>query len=652
MLADPRRPRQFTTEQHFRTQAEMAAAFADLPEALANSVAIARRCNLTIPLGKNYLPAFPTPPGVTIDEHLDAEARAGLERRLATLYPDAARRDEKRPEYVARLLFETKTIAQMGFPGYFLIVADFINWAKDNGVPVGPGRGSGAGSLVAYALGITDLDPLRYQLLFERFLNPERVSMPDFDIDFCQDGRDRVIDYVKQKYGADSVAQIATFGTMAAKAAVRDVGRVLDLPYSFVDGIAKLIPFQPGKLITLRMAREMEPLLAEREKNEEEVGELLELAEALEGLTRNVGMHAGGVLIAPGKLTDFCPLYTPPGADAAVSQFDKDDVEAVGLVKFDFLGLTTLTILDWTLRYVRRLDPSSAHRAGDAAARRQGRLRGLPQRRHRGRVPVRIARHARPDEAGAADPVRGHHRAGRAVPAGSDGADPGVRRPQDRPRARRVPGPAARAHPGADIRRDGVPGTGDADRAGDRRLHAGRRRPAAPRDGQEESRGNGQAPRHLRRRRGKERHATGQGHPAVRPDGEVRRLRLQQVARGRVRAGRLPDRLVQGAPSGRVHGGEPVAGDGRHRQAARAARETQSTRARRAAARRQRLRLALRAGRRQAHPVRPRRHQGHRRAGDRRRSSPRARPAVRFATSSTSAGASTSGWSTDAWSRR
>src|SRR6185369_15326187 len=345
-------------EQYFKTQAEMAAAFADLPEALANSVAIAQRCNLTIPLGKNYLPDFPTPDGTTIDVHLREQAAAGLERRLASLYPDASARDAKRPEYVARLDFETATIVQMGFAGYFLIVADFINWAKKNGVPVGPGRGSGAGSLTAYSLGITDLDPLRYMLLFERFLNPERVSMPDFDIDFCQDGRDRVIDYVKAKYGADSVAQIATFGTMAAKAAVRDVGRVLDLPYMFCDGIAKLIPFQPGKLVTLKQAREMEPLLAEREKSDEEVRELLALAESLEGLTRNVGMHAGGVLIAPGKLTDFCPLYVPPGSDAIISQFDKDDVEAVGLVKFDFLGLTTLTILDWTLRYVRRLDPS------------------------------------------------------------------------------------------------------------------------------------------------------------------------------------------------------------------------------------------------------------------------------------------------------
>jgi len=368
VLADSRRPRRFTPEQYFVGQSDMAARFADLPEALANTLAIAQRCNLTIPLGTNHLPRFPTPPGLTLDDLLRQEAAAGLERRLATLYPDAAVRDGKRPEYAARLEFETKTIVQMGFPGYFLIVADFISWARNNSVPVGPGRGSGAGSLVAYSLGITDLDPLRYALLFERFLNPERVSMPDFDIDFCQDGRDRVIDYVRKKYGAESVSQIATFGTLAAKAAVRDVGRVLDMPYSVVDGIAKLIPFQPGKTVTLRRrqgeaesnviyARDAEPLIGQRESEEEEVRELLALAEELEGLPRNVGMHAGGVLIAPGRLTDFCPLYLQAGADAPVSQFDKDDVEAVGLVKFDFLGLTTLTILDWTLRYVRELDP-------------------------------------------------------------------------------------------------------------------------------------------------------------------------------------------------------------------------------------------------------------------------------------------------------
>ena len=359
MLADQRRPRRFTGEQYFKTQDEMAQLFADVPSALANSVEIAKRCSLAIELGKSKLPLFPTPKGVGLDDFLRVQATEGLQRRLAQLYPEAAERDAQAPRYRERLEWEIGTIINMGFPGYFLIVADFINWAKSHDVPVGPGRGSGAGSLVAYSLGITDLDPLRYDLLFERFLNPERVSMPDFDIDFCQDGRDRVIEYVREKYGADSVSQIATFGTMAAKAVVRDVGRVLDLPYNFCDQLAKLIPFQPGKLITLKMAREMEPLLAEREQKEEEVRELLELAGRLEGLTRNVGMHAGGVLIAPGKLTDFCPLYSAEGTDNVVSQFDKDDVEAVGLVKFDFLGLTTLTVLDWTIRYIRRLDPAS-----------------------------------------------------------------------------------------------------------------------------------------------------------------------------------------------------------------------------------------------------------------------------------------------------
>ena len=358
-LTDQRRPRHFSPEQYFRTQAEMGQAFGDIPQALANSVEIATRCNLSIELGKTRLPRFQTPRNVTLDDFLRDRAAEGLHQRLPRLYPDAASRASRLPAYRERLEFEIGTIQKMGFSGYFLIVADFINWAKQNGVPVGPGRGSGAGSLVAYSLGITDLDPLRYDLLFERFLNPERVSMPDFDIDFCQDGRDRVIDYVKAKYGADSVSQIVTFGTMAARAVVRDVGRVLDLSYTFCDQLAKLIPFQPGRHITLADARQMEPQLKQREKNEEEVRELLALAEQLEGLTRNVGMHAGGVLIAPGKLTDFCPLYVTDGSDSVVSQFDMKDVEAAGLVKFDFLGLTTLTILDWTLRFIRQLDPAS-----------------------------------------------------------------------------------------------------------------------------------------------------------------------------------------------------------------------------------------------------------------------------------------------------
>jgi DNA polymerase-3 subunit alpha len=352
-LSDQRRPRLFSQEQYFRSQAEMAQAFHDAPQALANSVEIARRCNLEIELGKNRLPQFQTPGNVGLGDYLRSRAADGLAHRLPQLYPDAASCARHTPRYRERLDFEIRTIQQMGFSGYFLIVADFINWAKENGVPVGPGRGSGAGSLVAYSLGITDLDPLRYDLLFERFLNPERVSMPDFDIDFCQDGRDRVIEYVKTRYGADSVSQIVTFGTLAARAVVRDVGRVLDLSYTFCDQLAKLIPFQPGRHLTLADAREIEPQLKEREQKEEEVRELLALAEQLEGLTRNVGMHAGGVLIAPGKLTDFCPLYAADGSDSVVSQFDMKDVEAVGLVKFDFLGLTTLTILDWTVRYIK-----------------------------------------------------------------------------------------------------------------------------------------------------------------------------------------------------------------------------------------------------------------------------------------------------------
>jgi DNA polymerase-3 subunit alpha len=364
ILANPRRPKKFSEQQYFKTQTEMNALFADVPSALENTLEIAKRCNLELELGVARLPLFPTPADLSLEDYLRQQSEQGLRARLEFLFPEVNEREAVRADYEKRLAFECDTIVQMGFAGYFLIVADFIDWAKKNGVPVGPGRGSGAGSLVAFCLGITDLDPLKYHLLFERFLNPERVSMPDFDIDFCQDGRDRVIEYVRNKYGHESVSQIATFGTMAAKAAVRDVGRVLDLPYGFVDGIAKLIPFQPGKTVTIRRrtdakddkliyAREAEPLLEQREKQEEEVSALLELAGRLEGLVRNVGMHAGGVLIAPGKLTDFCPLYSQDGGKTVVSQFDKDDVEAVGLVKFDFLGLTTLTILDWAVRFIR-----------------------------------------------------------------------------------------------------------------------------------------------------------------------------------------------------------------------------------------------------------------------------------------------------------
>ena len=367
-LGNPKRIKRFTREQHFKTTAEMEALFADIPSAITNTVAIARRCALTLVLGKPQLPNFPTPimpngEPQPMEDYFRELSHEGLEERLLHLFPDEAERNAQRPTYVERLDFEINTILKMGFPGYFLIVQDFINWAKNNGCPVGPGRGSGAGSLVAYALKITDLDPLKYNLLFERFLNPERVSMPDFDIDFCQGNRDRVIDYVKDRYGRDAVSQIATFGTMAAKAALRDVGRVLGMGYGHVDSIAKLIPAPPGKTVTLARvpenpdggviyARKEAPELEEREKAEEEVAALLELAMRVEGMVRNIGMHAGGVLIAPGKITDFCPLYMQPGSDSAVSQYDKDDVEAIGLVKFDFLGLATLTILELAKDYI------------------------------------------------------------------------------------------------------------------------------------------------------------------------------------------------------------------------------------------------------------------------------------------------------------
>ncbi|MFO1493520.1 MAG: DNA polymerase III subunit alpha [Lysobacterales bacterium] len=365
-LGDPRRPRRYSPEQYLKTPEEMAALFADLPEALENTVDLAQRLNLSLKTGTYYLPEVPTREGESAGERLAREAREGLERRLAKLEAGLGLA-MPRERYLERLEREAGVIAQMGFPGYFLIVADFIGWAKSNGIPVGPGRGSGAGSLVAYALGITDLDPMRYELLFERFLNPERVSMPDFDIDFCMERRDEVIRYVRQRYGADKVAQIITYGSMAAKACVRDCGRVLGLPFPAVDSIAKLIPARPLDLtledalgLSSKAAKEPErvssELKARYENEEDEARPVLELALKLEGLARNAGKHAGGVVIAPTALTDFTALYVESKADAAVdlpvTQFDKDDVEAIGLVKFDFLGLRTLTIIQWAMQAI------------------------------------------------------------------------------------------------------------------------------------------------------------------------------------------------------------------------------------------------------------------------------------------------------------
>jgi DNA polymerase-3 subunit alpha len=353
-LDDPRRPRGYSAEQSLRSPAEMAELFADLPEALENSVEIAKRCNLELTLGKNFLPDFPVPVGMTMDSYFAEASRTGLRWRLERILdPDAPDCAEQRRLYEERLDLELEVITQMGFTGYFLIVADFIQWAKAQGIPVGPGRGSGAGSLVAYALKITDLDPIEHDLLFERFLNPERVSMPDFDVDFCMEGRDRVIEYVAQKYGREAVSQIITFGTMAAKAVVRDVGRVMGHPYGFVDRVAKMVPFELGMTLEKALA-ESDDLKAAYE-DDEEIRALIDMARKLEGLTRNAGKHAGGVVIAPTKLTDFAPLYCEPGGENLVTQFDKDDVEQVGLVKFDFLGLRTLTIIDWALKTINEI---------------------------------------------------------------------------------------------------------------------------------------------------------------------------------------------------------------------------------------------------------------------------------------------------------
>jgi len=350
-LDDPRRARLYTDQQYLRSPEEMAGLFADIPEALANSVEIARRCHLVLELGKPYLPDYPVPAGLGVDEFFRQQSRAGLERRLAVLLdPAAADFAGQQAVYRARLEFELDTIIQMGYPGYFLIVMDFIRWAREHDIPVGPGRGSGAGSLVAYALQITDLDPLQYDLLFERFLNPERVSMPDFDVDFCMEKRDRVIDYVADAYGREAVSQIITFGTMAAKAVVRDVARVQGRSYGLADKLSKLIPFEVG--MTLAKALEQEEPLRDFLRADPQAQEIWDMAVQLEGITRNVGKHAGGVVIAPSKLTDFSPLACDETGGGLVTQFDKGDVEEAGLVKFDFLGLRTLTIIDWAVKII------------------------------------------------------------------------------------------------------------------------------------------------------------------------------------------------------------------------------------------------------------------------------------------------------------
>ncbi|MCX8515167.1 MAG: DNA polymerase III subunit alpha, partial [Burkholderiales bacterium] len=354
LLDDQNRQVKFTADQYFLTQQGMIDLFSDIPSSITNSIEIAKKCNFEITLGKYFLPNFTTPNDSELKDYLSVLANEGLNKRLDEIFDNAQDRLKQQQKYKERLEVEIETIVQMGFPGYFLIVADFINWAKVNDIPVGPGRGSGAGSLVAFALGITDLDPLQYNLIFERFLNPERVSMPDFDIDFCQDKRELVIDYVKHKYGLDAVAQIATFGTMSSRAVIKDVGRTLAIPYWLCDSISKLILNTPAKSYSLQEAYTQFGDLKEKIDNaDEDVLRLWEMSLQLEDLTRNIGKHAAGVLIAPSKLTNFCPLYLADGMQT--SQFDKDDVEQVGLVKFDFLGLRNLTTLKDAVKNIYQL---------------------------------------------------------------------------------------------------------------------------------------------------------------------------------------------------------------------------------------------------------------------------------------------------------
>ncbi|KXZ62934.1 DNA polymerase III subunit alpha [Acinetobacter venetianus] len=361
VLGDDKRPKNYSTEQYFKTAEQMSELFSDIPSAIENTYQISKRCNVELQLGTYFLPDFPIPDGFTIDTYFEHLSREGLEERLNHLYP-IAERDEDwadiRKPYDERIKYEVDIILKMGFPGYFLIVMDFIQWAKNNGVPVGPGRGSGAGSLVAYSLKITDLDPLRYDLLFERFLNPERVSMPDFDVDFCIAGRDRVIEYVAQNYGRQAVSQIATFGTMAAKGAIRDVARVLGKSYGLADRISKMVPTKPLG-VDLKQAIELEPQLKDIVTNpanpdNDDASEIWEMALKLEGITRNTGKHAGGVVIAPGKITDYSAVLCDADGTNRVAQYDKDDVEAAGLVKFDFLGLRNLTVIEDAVQNINK----------------------------------------------------------------------------------------------------------------------------------------------------------------------------------------------------------------------------------------------------------------------------------------------------------
>ena len=624
-LADNNR-RRLTQEHSFKSGAEMRALFSDLPDAVANTALIARRCAFAIDSVRPMLPPYDCGEGRTEEEALREDARRGLEGRLAALaalpIPDPRRHPDR--AYLERLEYELDVICGMGFAGYFLIVAEFIGWAKERGIPVGPGRGSGAGSVVAWALGITDLDPLRFGLLFERFLNPERVSMPDFDIDFCQDRRDEVIRHVQQKYGHDRVAQIITFGKLQARAVLRDVGRVMGLPYGQVDRICKLVPNNPANPVSLDGALKAEPQLQAMVAEDDSVARLVDIAKRLEGLYRHASTHAAGVVISDRPLMELIPLYRDPRSDLLVTGFNMKWVEAAGLVKFDFLGLKTLTVLAQTIDLVRRgrgeaIDLGHLPLDDRATFEMLGRgdTVGVFQLESAGMRDVLRKLEARH--------LRGHHRRRRPVPAGPDGQHPELHPPQARRGAGRLSLPDSRRHPARDARHHDLPGAGDADRPGTVRLLARQRRPAAPRHGQEDQGGDGSAARHLRQRRRRARRSRGEGEPGLRAGQQVRGIRLQQIARGGVRADRLPDRLPQGQLSAGVLRRVDDARSRQQRQAQRLPPGTRPSRHPPAAARRQclggdlrrRARRVVRADRR--HPLRARRAEDGRRTGGARR---------------------------------
>ena len=502
LIADTERD-QLTPDHRFKTRAEMAVLFADVPEALASTIEIAERCAFRPVTRKPILPRFTVGAG--------SQCRGCGERRGGGIAPPGRGGPEpsaqgsrvsqgtSEEDYRARLAFELDVITRMNYAGYFLIVADFIKWAKAEGIPVGTGPRLRRGLAGRLCLTITDLDPIRFGLLFERFLNPERVSMPDFDIDFCQDRRDEVIDYVQQRYGRDQVAQIITFGTLQARGVLRDVGRVLQMPYGQVDKLTKLVPQNPAAPVTLAAAIASEPKLQAFRDEDPVVARAFDIAQRLEGLTRHASTHAAGIVIGDRPLSELVPLYRDPKSDMPVTQFNMKWVEPAGLVKFDFLGLKTLTVLD------RRGEAAQAarhrRRSGDAAARRCAKLPDAGAGRCGRRVPGGKPGHAARAGRHAARPLRGHHRAGGAVSARPDGEHSDLLRPQAWRRGAGIPASDARADPEGDLRRHHLPGTGDADRAGDGRLFARRSRSVAPGDGQEDPLGDGEAARALRLRR-------------------------------------------------------------------------------------------------------------------------------------------------------